>query len=480
MPIDPSIILQAKPTIVNPLETASQALGVRNQLLQNQNTQQTLAARAGIGEAYTKAIDPQSGQLDTNKLMGALASDPRTAWMAGDVAKQAQDRAAQQVQIDQSKVDLAKKQIGTFQNALGGLIARPDISPNDVVSVASDLVSQGILDPKQAVDEVANMPQDPSQIRPWLMQHWLRMQDAKTQMDALVGPVQTTDAGGNVVMTRTPGAGGPMQVVGQIEKGLSPSEAVSPAYQVYNPQTRQMETVTKGMALQGAGGQMGGAGGIAAGPPMGAAAAAEVTARGNAQQAQALQQRAGRVPDNKALLGNLEGRLNDFQPGPQSQFWKSMGQLSQEYGVPIPGAPPKDATAAQEEFGKLAFQLAQSQFQALGGTGTDSKLDSTMHTSPSEMLSRYGNKGIISMLKGNEDAIQAQNDAWQKWQDAGNGAESYGKFLSQWNKIYDPRVFQSRYLDAAGAKQMMQGMTASEKAKFQQDQALARRLGWVQ
>jgi hypothetical protein len=208
-----------------------------------------------------------------------------------------------------------------------------------------------------------------------------------------------------------------------------------------------------------------------------------VAAQGSANMANALVQRASKVPDNKAILGNMEGLLTDMdsqQLGPQSPFWKKMGQIAAQYGVKLPGAPPKDKIAAQEEFSKLAFQLAQSQFQALGGTGTDSKLDSTMHTSPSELLTRYGNQGIIALLKGNEDAVQAQGNAWQKWQERGNGPETYSTFLNQWGKIYDPRVFQAQYMTPAARQTMLKGMTKAEQDNFQTAYKRAASLGWIQ
>ena len=124
--------------------------------------------------------------------------------------------------------------------------------------------------------------------------------------------------------------------------------------------------------------------------------------------------------------------------------------------------------ASQEEFSKQAFQLAQQQFQALGGTGTDSKLDSTMHTSPSVFRSNFGNKGIIQLLKGNADATQAMNNEWQtRWLPShGYDPSTYGQFVNQWNQVFDPRVFQSVYMDNQDRQKMLQGMTAGERDAF--------------
>jgi hypothetical protein len=133
-----------------------------------------------------------------------------------------------------------------------------------------------------------------------------------------------------------------------------------------------------------------------------------------------------------------------------------------------------------EEAGKLAYQIAQRQFQQLGGTGTDSKLDSAMHTSPSEFLSKYGNKRIVPILQGNNDAIRAQQEAYQTWRtDLHHQPQEYTDFIKQWNQHYDPRVFQAAYMTPAQVAEMKGGMSKSELANFNAFSAFAQKQGWL-
>jgi hypothetical protein len=58
-------------------------------------------------------------------------------------------------------------------------------------------------------------------------------------------------------------------------------------------------------------------------------------------------------------------------------------------------------------------------------------------------------------------------------------AETYGQFQTQWNRIYDPRVFQSVYMSPAERQATLKGMTAAEQTQVQGDYKRAHSLGWV-
>jgi hypothetical protein len=212
---------------------------------------------------------------------------------------------------------------------------------------------------------------------------------------------------------------------------------------------------------------------LPAGPSLGQPEAAAVTGKASAEQGVSLQQTADNVPQRKALLGQMEGALKDFNSGPGADQWKTiLAGTNRLFGTN------SDRVAGQEEFDKLATQLAQQQFQALGGTGTDDKLDSARKASPSSFLSNYGNQKIIALLKGNEDAIAAKNQAWQQWQEV-NGPESFGQFSTQFNKNYDPRAFQLQYMAPKEIKSMLSGMNKTERTKFRETVNSAVENGWI-
>lgn len=181
-----------------------------------------------------------------------------------------------------------------------------------------------------------------------------------------------------------------------------------------------------------------------------------------------------------AMLGNLEHDLGKFTAGPGAD-WTRVGKAWVNRNIPLPPGwqfDPK-SIASQEEFNKQAAMLAQAQFQAIGGTGTDSKFDSAFKTSPNETLSQLGNKGIIRLLKGNEDAIRAKNEAWLRWLEEGNPENSYQRFSYRFNQHFDPRVFQFRYLSPKERQDYVNGLDADEQGDFLRNLTYATKEGWV-
>lgn len=403
----------------------------------------------------------------------------------------------------QAQTDLARSSVGLqsdqaklaaeYKGRLDGVIAQATAGisdPNQRRMAGADAVTRavnaGIVPPDYAASALGGANGDID----WnaISNQAVEGQGNTAELQAQFGSPQTQDIGGQQVttVTKVGPEGATKDLVGGnasiLNNTLTPGQKIARVPTI-NQQTGAPETVPVG-SLYGATGEPNAQGGaLPTGLPPGAEGAFNVSGAGNAQQALALQNLAGGVNNRKALLGNLQGALDSFQPGPQSDFWKGLGQLAQEYKVPIPGAPPADKTAAQEAFAKMATQLAQQQFQSLGGTGTDAKLDSAIHTSPSEFLSKAGNQEIIAMLKGNEDAVAAQNDAWQRWQQADpvrHGPQSFGNFQAQFNKIYDPRVFQAQYLSPQQRATMLKGMAPAEQTKFKAEYKKAVQLGWVQ
>jgi hypothetical protein len=138
-----------------------------------------------------------------------------------------------------------------------------------------------------------------------------------------------------------------------------------------------------------------------------------------------------------------------------------------------------EGVAGQEEFNKLATQFINAQVGALGGTGTDSKLDSAMKGTPNEFMSKMGIQNVTSLMLGLEDATAAKAAAWQKWLSSGKGAETYGQFQTQFNKLYDPRVFQAQYMTDKQRQLMLSSMTKDERAKYQNAFIFAQKAGWM-
>lgn len=535
--VDTSIYSRGAPKPIDPMASMTSAVGIPNAMNQNRLFGQTFEARKAIGDAYQKSIDPETGKLDTNKLMKLTAQNPNSAFMAGDVATQAQTREHQQLQIDQSRQALAVAHVKAVDQAAGALLNTPDLNMSHYTDAIVKGVTDGRWSPQVATQLITSAAQavggkkgteETSALKGLVNEQRMRNLSSIEQVGVTNPTPQVVDVGGSKKIIQTPqvgpdGAPGTPTILGEMPNTMTVGEKLQRVPMV-GPNNQQMSVPQASLATptgdpmpaQGGGqpsplgtGRMpapqaadtgsdappaaagGGAAPAAAaapGTPAGALptglapgteAAADVTARSNAEQGVALNRRADTVPEMKGLLGNMESlvKAGDFRPGPGAEQWREIKAGANR----VLGAPLFDSKsiASQEEFGKLAVQVAQAQFKALGGTGTDSKLDSASHTSPNSMLSGYGNERIIHLLKGNEDAIAVKNREWQAWQDAGHGPETYAKFTGQFNKQYDPRVFQSQYMEPEQRQEMLKGMNKNEQTAFRKAYNTAVQKQWI-
>lgn len=213
----------------------------------------------------------------------------------------------------------------------------------------------------------------------------------------------------------------------------------------------------------------------------GVVAAATKTAEASADLGNQLVAAANQAPVTDAILQNLDKTLKDFTSGPTAD-WKRVGKAFVNANIPDSlrdkiGFDPK-SIASQEEFNKQAYNLAQSQFQALGGTGTDAKLSSAMSTSPNEMISKEGNQGILRMLRGNNDALKVKAREWNKWK-KDHGEDSYSEFSDQFNEHFNPRIFQIKYLPASERQEWYEAMSTEDKRAFEQAAKYAKKKEWL-
>lgn len=186
----------------------------------------------------------------------------------------------------------------------------------------------------------------------------------------------------------------------------------------------------------------------------------------------------------KALIGNMENFLTKFEPG-KGADWSLFAKNFANRNLPIPksmqepgGLFDLKSVASQEEFNKLATTLIQAQFSAIGGTGTDAKFSSAYDANPNELMSRMGIEGVARLMKGNEDAIQAKNAAWNKWRKV-NGPDTYADFSQDFNDKFDPRAFQFKYLTKAERTDYLKGMEPEERDRFMHDLTHARIQKWI-
>lgn len=483
--IDYTIAAKVLPPQFDPLAVAGKALGlqqgqvgIQQGMLNNRLLDQQVQSKIALGRAVTGATNA-SGQTDWNKAMGALAQDPQGAFAVPELAGTVLDRTLKDLNIDEAELKISGQRWAKIGDTSLALLAdqTPLTREGVIKNLTDNLVGSGMFNDAASVGAltnfVQNLPNDDAGIRQRLKNMALMSNTTTERINSLMGTVQNTDVGPNIAVTQTSPVTGATRLNTVIDKGLSPSEADTPAY-TYKDAQGVEHIVTKREAA--AAGPEQAPGGISSGSPYGTAEAAQADATANVAQAQALQQRVAIVPVRRAALSNLVGTLDSFTPGPKADLTYQLGALATMAGT----ATPKVVTgvAAQEEFNKLAAQIALDQWGSLGGSGSNEQLQTAMKANPNQAMSRLGIKGVVALLQGNEDAIQSQFDAWQKYS-AKFGPGSYGKFLKEWNQYYDPRVFQAQHMEPAAVKAMTSKMSAAELRKFNRDMAIAEQAGWL-
>jgi hypothetical protein len=221
--------------------------------------------------------------------------------------------------------------------------------------------------------------------------------------------------------------------------------------------------------------------------PPGKVEAGQETGKQSATMGGALISRGDQAPVQKANLQNMMtdlSKLDSMGPGTDKEiFLNSVMQKLTGYGFSMN----RDQVAAGNSFAKLANIAVGQQLAAIGGT--DARQSLFMGSNPHLDMSKLGNERIIQMLMGNEDAIQAKARAWTTWSQS-RGDDTYRQFQDDFNRHFDPRVFQSQYMARGGPelealKQSLLkesgGKTDSGAyLKFKEDTAYARNHGWIQ
>ncbi len=486
---------QNKVMPLNPLDTYGKAATLQGVLNQNKLFQQQFKTNKAVSDIYKRAIK-EDGTLDMNMVRDEVSRNPDAAYGLEQVLKGAQDLQQGQIKTSNAQIENIQNKAKAFAGYLSPMINGG--TSRDVALALAHAETNGIINDQERNKILATMPFDPttgkfddSKIPMWAQEQLVKVLEAQRQLD-YYNPAPTP--------TQTPQGTRFMRVPQAM--GSAPSDAggfipnvPGPTQQTYNPATKRNEYVGVlpnggvGGAPQAPGGGMGAqpsaqaapnafAPGTPAGPALGEQEAATHTAQGSAEQGLALQRRAERVPETKAILGNLLAELNTpgFTVGPGT---KSVADAAKFMNAQLGTNIRVEGNKAREQFEKLAGMYAQSQFQALGGTGANAQLDATTLTSPNSKLSEMGNRGIIAMLNGNEDAVKAKHEYWQKWS-AQNGSGTYGQFVADFQKHFDPRVFQSQYLDKADQKKMISGMSQKEKNDLHSAFVFAKQNGWIQ
>lgn len=514
----------------NPLDQFGRVVGIANALNTNRRENETFGAQQQIGRALQGSMNPQTGQVDHDAFARAIQGNPLAAFLAPQALIQARQLEQGVTQVQAAQAQLGMMRLNNLRTTVGGLLASPNTTRADVVNAVSQLValpeSERPFSATVAATALASLPQNPEQIRPWLMTQLASTETGLAHLQRFLPEGGTTNVGGQVRATnRDPVTGQVTQAggnAGTMTMTPTPRERDEPTT-FYDPTTRSMRTAPRQDVLPmydgdgrpipgtgqggapspfGTGRYPGGASGapgatptppfasqgqrppgpiqsVPSGPALGEPQAVAAEATQAAESASALARQAAELPNLRTILANLDTLVRGFSPGPGTQ-WQRVAAAGWNRLAPNTLQFNPQSIASQEEFVKQAFSLASQQFAALGGTGSNEQLAQVLGTSPSELLSRQGNQGIIAMLRGNADAMDVANREWQRHLAEGGSPSQFNQFMAEFNRGFNPRVFQWMYLSREARETMWRNMSPQDRANLTRSAGEAVQRGWVQ
>jgi len=132
---------------------------VKNQLAIQQSGQ-GIAANQGVSEAMQQSINPDTGEIDQNKLLSLLGRDPRTAYNLPEIANKVNLNAQSQELAKQARIKTQTDLLNWTHDRLGGLRLMDNLDHSHIVDVLAKGVEGKILTLQQAQDQLKDLPKD--------------------------------------------------------------------------------------------------------------------------------------------------------------------------------------------------------------------------------------------------------------------------------------------------------------------------------
>jgi hypothetical protein len=132
------------------------------------------------------------------------------------------------------------------------------------------------------------------------------------------------------------------------------------------------------------------------------------------------------------------------QTGPGSEWQNSVkGYLANTPGLGKLLGSTQQNVGNFQELQKFMYQNALRNWQAAGGTGTDSQLESAAKANPNDHLFPQALQTIAKWGKASELAVQGKANAQDRFlAQNGNDPTKQIQFESAWRNAFDPKVFQ--------------------------------------
>jgi hypothetical protein len=224
MAIDPNIALGVRSVeFQNPLAQYGQIAAIQNAQNQNALSQFQLGtarrqeeAQNALSDAYQRAINPQTGQIDQKMLLGNVARS-KAAYMLPEIQTKLLESQTKQATLakttqetEAGKFKLAKEKLNAGWMSMGEAS-----TPQAAIEKLQDGVKQGYFDEATANAEAQKIvSMTPDQYRQYRIQKVMGLLDAKDQLSAMLPKNVRQEAGGKVLTIQDnpmlPGYGQPI------------------------------------------------------------------------------------------------------------------------------------------------------------------------------------------------------------------------------------------------------------------------------
>lgn len=169
----------------------------------------------------------------------------------------------------------------------------------------------------------------------------------------------------------------------------------------------------------------------------------------------------GQAADSSTRVNVYDNILKLSKEGVQTGPSADWNNKLKGYMAGLPGADRmfpgiKNDVSNYQEINKFMYQNAQRNWQAAGGTGTDSQLDAFSKASPNSSMFPQALQAMAEWGKAGELALQSKVNAMQAWKDSNNGnVANQDQFERAWRNNFDPMLFQLKTMDPAHAAQVV-------------------------
>lgn len=204
MPIDPSIALSVKPfQLDDPTEKMARIQSMQMNGMQLAQAQREEGQQRTLADLY-RGNTGADGKVNTEGMVQGMAKSGLGAKIPGyqkqmaDTQKAQADLSKTGTETDALKFKLEKDRLEASNGMLASLLARPDVTHDDVIAGITSIVQRGLATPEQGMMIIKSMPGRPEELRPFLMNKGIEGMDAAKRMEMLTPKFEKMDMGGGV------------------------------------------------------------------------------------------------------------------------------------------------------------------------------------------------------------------------------------------------------------------------------------------